>query len=128
MYPEHLRYTNEHEWLRDDGDLFVIGITDHAAELLGDVTYVELLGAVGTVFRKGDEVATVESVKAASEVYAPVGGTVVAVNEDLVDAPELINKDPYGAGWFFKIEGASAAEADDLMDAVAYQRYVAENV
>lgn len=126
IFPEHLKYTAEHEWVRDDGDVFVVGITDHAAELLGDITYAEL-PEVGLVLHQGEEVATVESVKAASDVYAPVDGRVVAVNEALVDEPGLINQRPYEA-WFFKLEDVSTAQVDALMDATAYKRYVAENV
>ena len=127
MYPEHLRYTEDHEWLRDDGDVFVVGITDHAAELLGDVTYVEL-PQVGMVVRQGEEVAVVESVKAASDVFAPVGGRVVEVNQDLEGRPELVNESPYEAGWLFKLEDVRSAETDKLMDATAYRRFAAENV
>ncbi len=127
MYPEHLKYTREHEWLRDDGEVFVAGITDHAAELLGEVTYVELPRA-GIRVRQGEEVATVESVKAASDVYAPVAGRIAAVNEELEARPELVNESPYDAGWFFKLEDVNTAEADELMDATAYRRFVVENV
>ncbi len=126
MFPEHLKYTSDHEWLRDDGDAFVVGVTERAAELLGDVTYIEL-PQIGTKVRQNEEVATVESVKAASDVYAPVGGKIVAVNEDLESQPELVNRDPYEAGWFFKLENVNAAETDKLMDASSYRRFVAEN-
>jgi len=127
MYPEHLRYTTEHEWIRDDGEVFVVGVTDHAAEMLGDVTYVEL-PRVGMAVAQGVEIAAVESVKAASDVYAPVGGRVAAVNEELEARPELVNEDAYGEGWFLKLEGVKTAEMDKLMDATAYRRFVAENV
>jgi len=127
MYPEHLKYTRDHEWLRDDGDVFVVGITDHAAELLGDVTYVEL-PQTGTIVRQGDEAAVVESVKAASDVFAPVGGRIVAVNTALEGRPELVNESPYRDGWFFKLEDVNTIEVDALMNVAAYRRYVAENV
>lgn len=125
MYPEHLKYTKDHEWLRDDGDVFVVGITDHAAEILGVVTYVEL-PEVGLVVRQGEQVATVESVTAASDVYAPVGGRVVAVNEALEADPGLVNQGPYEA-WFFKLKGVTTAQMDTLLDAATYGRFVAEN-
>ncbi len=126
-FPEHLKYTKDHEWLRDDGGVFVVGVTDHAADLLGDVTFVEL-PAVGMKIRQGSEAATVESVKAAGEVYAPVGGRVSEINEALEDHPELVNQSPYESGWFFKLDDVNKAEIDDLLDAEAYKRFVAENV
>lgn len=127
MFPEHLKYTADHAWLRDDGDLFVVGITDHAAELVGDVSYVEL-PQVGMTVRQGEEIAVVESVKASSDVYAPVGGRIVAVNEELEAHPEWVNEDPYEKGWFFKLQGVNTAETDCLMTADAYWRSTAENV
>lgn len=123
--PKHLRYTENHEWVRDDGGVYVVGITAYAAEQLGDITYVELPQA-GEEFGQDDEVATVESVKAASEVYCPVGGTIVEVNEALADKPELINKGPYDQGWMFKIEGVDVAEFDSLLDSRAYDKYLKE--
>ena len=125
MNPEHLRYTENHEWVRDDGGVYVVGITAHAAEQLGDITYVEL-PEVGAEFAPDEEAATVESVKAASDVYAPVGGRVVAVNQALLDHPEVINKSPYGDGWFFKLEEVLVAEYDSLMTAVRYETFLKE--
>ena len=125
MRPEELRYTKDHEWVGKDGDLYVVGITDHAQDLLGDITYVEL-PEVGRAVKAHEETALVESVKAASDVYAPVAGTVAAVNEELAAQPELVNKDPYGAGWFFKLSGVDAAEAAKLMDAAGYNAYLKE--
>jgi len=127
MYPEHLKYTSGHEWLRDDGEVFVVGVTDHTVELLGTVTCVDL-PQVGVVVWQGDEVATVESVSDAAEVCAPVGGRIVEVNQALEARPELVNEAPYEIGWFFKIEDVKVAEIDALLDAAAYRRFVAENV
>ena len=125
MYPEHLRYSEDHQWLRDDGEVFVVGITDYAAEMLGKVTCIEL-PPVGMKVRQGDEIATVDSVNATSDVYAPVGGRVVAVNKTLPERPELVNEDPYAA-WLFELEEVRSAELDQLLDAAAYARFVAEN-
>lgn len=119
--PAELRYTDSHEWIREEGGGIVsVGITDYAQEALGDVVYVEL-PEVGDVINTGDEAGLVESVKAASDIFAPVSGTVVAVNEELADAPQIINSSPYGDGWFFKIKLSDPDELDDLLDADAYQ-------
>lgn len=125
MRPEELKYTKDHEWIGEDGGLYVVGITDHAQDLLGDITYVELPEA-GRAVAAHEETALVESVKAASDVYAPVAGTVAEVNEALGAQPELVNKDPYGAGWFFKLSGVNAAEVAKLMDAPAYDAFLKE--
>lgn len=124
MYPENLKYTKEHEWVRADGDAYTVGITAYAAEQLGDVTYTEL-PKIGAEVKQGGEIATVESVKAASDVYAPVGGKVSAVNEALEDTPELVNESPYEKGWFFQLTGVNPAELNALMDHGAYGEYVA---
>ncbi len=118
-----VRYSEEHEWIRVEGDVGVIGITDYAQDQLGDVVYVEL-PEVGRRLEKAAEAAVVESVKAASEVYAPAGGEVVAVNQALHDDPSTVNSDPEGAGWFIKIKLDDAAELDRLMDAEAYRKYL----
>lgn len=125
MYPEDLRYTNKHEWVRKEKNLYTVGISDFAAAQLGDVTYVEL-PEVGSEFAQGAEAGTVESVKAASDIYAPVAGKVAEVNGELEDRPELVNEDPYGEGWFFKVEGRGSSEFDALMDAEAYGHFVEE--
>ena len=119
--PSELRYVATHEWARleDDGTV-TVGISDHAQEALGDVVFVEL-PEVGVTFGAGDEAGVVESVKAASDIYAPVGGTVVATNDVLEDAPETVNQDPYGDGWFFRLQPSDADEIDQLLDAAAYQ-------
>jgi len=123
MYPPECKYTKEHEWIRKEDGVYTVGITAYAAEQLGDVTYVEL-PEVGAVFNQGDATAAVESVKAASDVYAPAGGRVSAVNEDLETAPEKVNESPFGEGWFYKLENVDAADLDALMDAAAYDAYV----
>lgn len=125
MFPDDCKYTKEHEWVRDEDGVYVVGITAHAVEQLGDITYVELPD-VGAEFHAGDAAATVESVKAASDVYAPVGGTVCEANTDLEGCPELVNESPYDKGWFFKIEGVAKAEYKKLMDAEAYEKFVSE--
>jgi glycine cleavage system H protein len=123
--PSELRYTKSHEWLRvEDDGLITVGISDHAQELLGDLVFVEL-PEQGTEFVAGDECCVVESVKAASDVYMPVSGEVVEVNEALADEPEIINDSPYDNGWLFRIK-ASADEMDELLDADAYQAEIDE--
>ncbi len=118
------RYTGDHEWVRVEGDSATVGITAYAQEQLGDVVFVEL-PAVGAELKKGAEAATVESVKAASEVYAAVSGEVTAVNEALAGEPALVNSDPEGEGWFFKLKLGEAGELGELMDAAAYKDYCA---
>lgn len=118
--PNELRYVASHEWIRDEGNgIVTIGITDHAQDLLGDVVFVEL-PEVGDELSAGDDAGVVESVKAASDVYAPLSGEVVAINEALEDAPETVNSDPYGDGWFFQLKLSDTSELDDLLDADAY--------
>jgi glycine cleavage system H protein len=119
------RYTKDHEWVRLDGDTAVVGITPYAAEQLGDVVFVEL-PAIGKKVEAKGEAAVVESVKAASEVYAPVGGEVVAVNQAIADEPAKVNADPAGAGWFLKLKIANRAEFDGLMSEADYQKYLKE--
>ena len=118
------RFTKEHEWIRIEGDVAVIGITDYAQGQLGDIVHVEL-PAVGKKVKKGDEAAVVESVKAASELYAPISGEVVAANEALGGNPALVNSSPDGEGWFVKIKPADKGELKDLMDEAAYKTYIA---
>jgi len=117
------RYTDQHEWISLDGDVGTVGISTHAQEQLGDVVYVEL-PEIGRTVDRGAELAVVESVKAASEIYAPVAGEVVAVNEALNDEPGLVNSDAEDAGWFVKLKVANAADVDGLKDAAAYKDYV----
>jgi len=124
MYPTDRRYSKEHEWL-SDGDEAMLGITDFAQAELGDIVYVELPEA-GTEFKTGDVLGTIESVKAVSEIFAPVAGTVVEPNAALDTAPETINSDPHGDGWYCKIRPADAAEVAALMDAAAYTELIGE--
>jgi glycine cleavage system H protein len=120
-----LRFTRDHEWIRIEGDLAVVGITDYAQSQLGDVVYVEL-PEIGRRVEKGKEAAVVESVKAASEVYAPVSGEVAEVNEEIAADPAKVNADPMGEGWFMKLRLADPQELDGLLDEMAYQRFVEE--
>ncbi len=122
-YDPNARYAKTHDWARLEGDLVVCGISDYAQHALSDVVYIEL-PEVGATFSQGEVYTTVESVKAAEEVFAPVSGEIVEVNEALEDAPELLNNDPYGA-WIVKIKPADLGELDSLMDAAAYEAFVA---
>lgn len=124
--PTDLKYTQNDEWIRMEGNIGVVGITDYAQEQLSDIVFVEVIVTVGEAVKKGDPCATVESVKAAAEVYCPVSGVVTAVNESLPDAPERINQDPYGEAWMVKIEPSDPTELDGLMDAAAYQKHIEE--
>lgn len=118
-----LRFTEDHEWLRLEGDVATVGITEHATTQLGDLVFVEL-PEVGATLEKGGEAGTVESVKAASDVYAPLAGEVTAVNEAIVEDPAKVNADPMGEGWFFKLKLSASGEAEALMDEAAYQELV----
>jgi glycine cleavage system H protein len=118
-----LKYTDEHEWLKLDGDVATIGITEHASTLLGDLVFVELPD-IGAKLKKGDGAAVVESVKAASDVYAPLTGEVVEVNRAITKDPSLVNSDPLGAGWFFKLKLADVKAMDGLLDEGAYKALV----
>lgn len=124
-FPEDLKYTKEHEWLLVEGTTAIVGITDYAQDRLGDVVYVEL-PAVGDKVSKEDAFGVVESVKAVSDIYAPVSGKVLEVNDDLPDNPNMINEDPYGDGWLIKVEMNDAEEVAELMTAEEYKEYIAE--
>ena len=119
-FPNDLKYLETHEWARLVDDVVIVGISDHAQEALGDVVFVELPEADATC-SAGDEVAVVESVKAASDIYAPVSGTVIEVNQALEDSPELVNDSPYDDGWFFKIRPDNTGDLDGLLNAAAYR-------
>lgn len=121
--PADLKYTQEHEWLRIEGDEAVVGITEHAQELLGDMVFVDM-PSVGQDFAQGADCAVVESVKAASDVYMPVSAEVLAINNDLEGNPELVNSDPYGDGWLFRIKIKDMSEINHLLDADAYQAII----
>jgi glycine cleavage system H protein len=118
-----LYFTREHEWVRVDGDIATVGITDHAQEALGDIVFTEV-PAAGRQMSKGQEAAVVESVKAASDVYSPVSGEVVEGNQAIVDDPALVNSDPEGQGWFFKLKLSDTGELDGLMDEASYREWV----
>ena len=121
--PGELKYSDDHEWTRKEGDLIVVGITDYAQGELGDVVYLDL-PAVGDIFSQKDAFGSIEAVKAAADLYMPIAGTIVEVNDALPDSPETINKDPYGEGWMVKIKVENLSEYDDLMDAAAYQDHI----
>ena len=123
MFPEDILYTQTHEWVRFEGGVAVIGITDFAQDQMGDITYIDL-PEVGAIVDAGDEIGSIESVKAASDFYSPVSGEILAVNEALEDSPELVNDDPYGDGWIARIQVSE--ESDDLLEASEYAALVSE--
>jgi len=123
--PDELRFTPSHEWVRVEDDFAVVGITDYAQTLLGELVYVELPD-VGDVIAQGEDCAVVESVKAASDVYCPINGQIIEVNEELADQPELVNDDPYGNGWLFKIQIDKLEQLEELLTSEEYQKQVAE--
>jgi len=125
--PSELKFTNTHEWVRPEGDgVFTVGITDHAQSMLGDMVFVDVPD-LDTDTEAGEDCAVAESVKAATDVYAPLTGVVIAVNEDLENSPELVNSDPYGDGWLFQIKAEDEGEFEDLLDAESYQDLVEES-
>jgi glycine cleavage system H protein len=124
-FPDDLRYTQEHEWVRVDGTTARVGITDYAQDALGDVVYVDL-PEVGATVAAMASCCEVESTKSVSEIFSPLSGTVSEVNSDLTDTPQMINEDPYGKGWIFAVELADAGEVDGLMDAAAYRAFLDE--
>lgn len=121
--PENLRYTSDHEWVKTKGDIVTVGITDHAQEELSDVVFVEL-PSVGQAVGSGDAIAVVESVKAASDIYAPVGGEVVDINTEVENDPSIINSSPYKLGWIFKLRVEDLSEVEELLDADAYEELI----
>ena len=124
--PSELKYAPSHEWLRIEGDgTYTVGISEHAQELLGDMVFVEL-PEVGDVVDAGEDCAVAESVKAASDIYAPISGEVVAINEELEDSPETVNNDAYGDGWLFRIKASDESEVDNLLDAEGYAHTIDE--
>jgi glycine cleavage system H protein len=123
--PSELKFLQSHEWVAVDGDIATIGVSDHAQELLGDLVFVEL-PEEGSVVVVGDAVAVIESVKAASDTYAPISGEIIEVNSELEDSPEKINDDPYGDGWMYKIKIDDHGEIDDMLDASSYAETIAE--
>ena len=121
--PADLKYTDNDEWVRIEGNIGTIGITDYAQDQLSDVVFVEVIAEPDETLNQGDACATVESVKAAADVYMPVGGTITEINEEVLDTPELVNTDPYGAAWMVKFELSDPSQLDGLLDAEAYQKY-----
>lgn len=124
--PANLKYTPNDEWIRVEGTTGTIGITDYAQSQLSDIVYVEVVVSVGESVKKGDACATLESVKAAADVYLPVGGKILAVNEALPDSPEKVNSDPYGEAWMVKVEISDSTQLDELLDNTAYEKLLAE--
>ncbi|MER3525340.1 MAG: glycine cleavage system protein H [Ignavibacteria bacterium] len=124
-FPEHLKYTKDHEWIHVDGDTGTVGITDYAQGELGDIVFVEL-PAVGKTLKAHETFGTIEAVKAVSDLYAPVSGTVVAVNKEVEKVPETINKDPYNVGWMIKVKITDPSELNALLDAAAYKALIGQ--
>lgn len=124
-FPDDLKYTKDHEWVRVDGNIATVGITDHAQHALGDIVYLELPGE-GELFSKGDTIGVVESVKAVSDIFTPMSGEVTEVNDPLKEAPETLNEDCYGEGWLYRIELNAIEEMDELMDHTQYAAFVKE--
>ncbi len=125
-FPNDLKYSESDEWIRVEGEVATVGITDYAQDQLSDIVYVEVTASEGESLAKEDTFGAVESVKAASDLYMPISGVLKEINEALTDTPELVNSDPYGAAWMVKIEITEAGELEELMDAAAYQKYVEE--
>ncbi len=126
--PEDLKYSENDEWIRVNGNTGTIGITDFAQDQLSDVVFVEIIAEPDETLKQGDACATVESVKAAADVYMPVGGTITAINENLLDTPELVNSDPYGAAWMVKIEFTDPSQLDGLLGSETYQKQCEERL
>lgn len=124
-FPENLKYSNDHEWVRVEGNIAIIGISDHAQSELGDVVYIDIPDDIDTI-SAGATVGTIEAVKTVADILSPVSGKVVEVNRSLNDAPDTVNKDPYGAGWILKVEMSDPSELDKLMDANAYKAMIGQ--
>ena len=126
-FPDDLKYTKEHEWVRVEGDTGVVGISDYAQDQLGDIVYLDL-PAAGTSMTKLGKMGEIESVKAVSELYSPVSGEVIEVNDEAIESPELVNSEPYGRGWLIKVRFSDASEVDELLDAAAYDEFVTKTM
>jgi len=124
--PTDLKYTENDEWIRVEGNIGTVGITDYAQDQLSDIVYVEIIVAEDEEVKQGDSCATLESVKAAADIYMPASGKVIAINEELPDTPEVVNSDPYGAAWMVKVELSDPGELDNLLDAAAYTKLIEE--
>jgi len=123
--PKELYYTKDHEWARVEGNVATVGITDHAQKLLGDIVFLEL-SEVGTVVKQGDKIGTIESVKAASDIFSPLSGKIIEMNSELTSTPDVVNKDPYSAAWMVRIEMENSSELSNLLNADAYSKLVEE--
>lgn len=123
MTPDDRKYTKTHEWIQLTGDTATVGITDHAQDALGDITFIEL-PPIDETYEAGGECAVIESVKAASDIYAPVAGQISDINEELEEAPETVNDDPYGSGWLFKMQGVREGDLSDLLSAAEYEDFI----
>ena len=126
-FPDDLKYTKEHEWVRVEGDAGVVGISDYAQDMLGDIVYLDLPSAGASLTKLG-KMGEIESVKAVSELYSPVSGEVIEVNQEAVDSPELVNNEPYGRGWLIKVRLSDASEVAELMEAAAYDEFVTKTM
>jgi len=124
-FPENLKYTAEHEWVSIDGNTATVGVTDHAQSELGDVVYIDMDEDIGEV-NKGDSFGTIEAVKTVSDIYAPLSGKIIEVNTSLNDGPEIVNSDPYGGGWFVKMELSNPSELEELLDVNAYKELIGQ--
>lgn len=124
-FPDDLKYTNDHEWVKIDGNLAIIGVTDHAQSELGDVVYIDIDEDLESI-TKGEDFGTIEAVKTVADLMAPISGNVSSINVDINDTPETVNSDPYGDGWLIKVEITDMSELDDLMDSSAYQDFVGQ--
>ncbi len=125
MVPDDRKYTEEHEWVEVDGDIATVGVTDYAANELGDIVFVEL-PEVGSEFSQGDTIGTIESVKAVADLFLPISGEIVEINEAVMDSPELVNSDPLDEGWMFKVRMGETTEVDGLLDATAYSKLLGD--
>lgn len=125
-FPKELKYTKNDEWIRVENGVGTVGITDYAQDQLSDIVYLEISISAGDALSRGDELGEIESVKAAAEIYVPVDGQISQINGNVIDEPEIINSDPYGAGWLVKLDIQDSSQLEDLMDATAYEEYCAD--
>lgn len=125
-FPKELKYTKNDEWIRVENGVGTVGITDYAQDQLSDIVYLEISASAGDALSRGDELGEIESVKAAAEIYVPVDGQISQINGNVIDEPEIINSDPYGAGWLVKLDIHDSSQLEDLMDATAYEEYCAD--
>ena len=124
--PEKLKYSNDHEWVKIEGDVGFIGVTDYAQSELGDIIYLDITASIGIDVKKDDAIGSIEAVKTVTDVYSPISGRLIDVNLSINDNPSLVNEDPYGEGWILKIEPSDIKELDELLDADAYQKLIGE--